>query len=445
MFGRYLVHTVAAFIMLEIMTDIKIPDAYMPLFWWTSKPSPDYRYYDFSGGRSSGKSHTVALALILEAASHPIRVLCAREFQNSIRDSVKKLLEDTIDANILPGFHTTNESISHDNGSQFIFRGLHDTTAQSIKSLEGINRCWVEEAQTITAKSLDILLPTIRVPDSTVIFTRNPLTPDDIITRRYVTDPTPETSRRTYHAHTTWRDLDRLHILPSEVKHQIQEAKGTPEYAHIWEGMPYARTINQIVSWTDLQARVTTPAQLEGGYTLGVDVARYGTDRTAVAINHAGHLESLTSWTHASITDTADRVATIASTLHPLTAIHVDDTGVGGGLTDILVSRRLPVVGINYAQKATRPDLYPNVASELWFRFAEQLPSITINPRLQYLTELFTELTTREWKISTRNQRQVQSKTDYKDDNATHSPDLADAVLLAFYQPAVMPSWSVTI
>lgn len=424
-------------------TNYRIPTEFKPLFWWTDQTTPPYRYYDFSGGRSSGKSTTVALALTLEAGQYPIRVLCAREFQNSIKDSVKKLLDDTIDALQLPGFHSTIDSITHANGSEFIFKGLHDTTAQSIKSMEGIDRCWIEEAQTITERSLDILLPTIRKTGSTVIFTRNPLTPEDVITNRFVSHPTDETAARTYHKHVNWQALDRLGILPDEIRHQINEARNTPEYAHIWEGQPYAHIINQIIDWQQLDAatHTTTPT---GGITFGIDVARYGIDRTALAINHGGRLEKLDCWQHASITETADRITTLAAVLNPA-RINVDDTGVGGGLTDILASHGLPVSGVNYAARAKRPDLYPNTASELWFEFAQRLAdgTITINPELEHRAELFTELTTREWKINARNQRVVQPKADFKAENGTRSPDLADAVLLAFYQPPKLPSWNV--
>lgn len=431
---------------MRTMTDYRIPSEYAPLFFWQKdRRHPPYRYYDFSGGRSSGKSTTVALSLVLEAAAYPTRVLCAREFQNSIKDSVKKLLTDLIDDLHLTGYRVTNETIEHANGSTFIFKGLHNDPEGTIKSAEGIDRCWIEEAQTITAHSLDILLPTIRKNGSTIIFTRNPLTPDDVITTRFVTQPTDLTAQRTYHQHVTWRAMDRAGILPEEIRLQITEAEGTPEYAHVWEGQPYTTTINQIISWQQLADRTTIEGNSrEGATILGVDVARYGTDRTVCAINTSNRLDKLDSWTHASITDTADRITTIASQYH-VTAIHVDDTGVGGGLTDILAARGLPVTGINYAGRAKRPDLYPNIASELWFDFAERLPSITINPELSYRSELFTELTQREWKINTRNQRQVQAKADYKSTNDTRSPDLADAVLLAFYQPLIMPSWNVNI
>lgn len=422
-----------------------IPEEYQPLFFFANnRQNPPYRYFDFSGGRSSGKSTAVALALAIEGSMYPTRILCGREYQNSIKDSVKKLLEDQISRYKLPGYSSTVDSIRNANGTEFIFKGLHDNLEATVKSFEGIQRCWIEEAQTISEESLDILLPTIRVEGSTVIFTRNPLTPEDVITRRFVTEPTPLISARTYHVHTTWRTLERCGLLADEVLQQVREAEGTAIFAHTWEGLPYEHTTNQIITWPLLEAAMKRDPQTDGGVSFGVDVARYGNDRTALAIVRGQHLEQLVSWRHQSIVESYERIATLAATYHP-TIIKTDDTGVGGGLTDLLRARGYPVSGINYSVKAKRPDHYPNVASELWFDFGERLDKISINPRLEQRSELFTELTTREWKITAQNLRQVQDKKDYKRVRQSGSPDLADSVLLAYYQPAIMPSWAVSI
>lgn len=423
-----------------------IPEEFAPLFFFLEdRDHPPYRYFDFSGGRSSAKSTTIARALALEGSLYPTLVLCAREYQNSIKESVKRLLEDVIDQYQIPGYTSTADSIRNVNGTEFSFKGLHDNLEATLKSFEGAKRCWVEEAQTISEESLDILLPTIRAEGSTIIFTRNPLTPEDVITRRFVTEPTPLVAERTYHKHLTWRVMERCGILPDEVRQQVAESEGTPEFAHIWEGLPYDKTINQIMSWDSLnQATLRTP-DTDGAISFGVDVARYGNDRTALAVKQGRHLVELVSWRHSSITESATRIETMANQYHP-TIINVDDTGVGGGLTDVLKSHQYPVSGINFGGKAKRADLYPNVASELWFDFAAQVPGITIKKDLRHGPELFMELTTREWSINERNQRVVQSKAHFKNKNKSlGSPDLADAVLLAYYQPPVMPSWDVDI
>jgi len=224
----------------------------------------------------------------------------------------------------------------------------------------------------------------------------------------------------------------------------VEAAKGTPEFAHIWEGLPMESSQNSIMTWSQLDEATKRIPDIEGSVTFGVDVARYGNDRTALAVKKGRHLARLVSWRHASITESAATIQQLAAQYNP-TLINIDDTGVGGGLTDILVSKNLPVQGINYAQTANQPDKYPNAASELWFDFAQQLGSISISPELDQLPALMQELSTREWKINNHGQRQVQSKTDFKTKQLTGSPDLADAVLLAYYQPPVLPSWDYDI
>lgn len=369
----------------------------------------------------------------------PITVLCAREFQNSITDSVYKLLTNTIEEFGLQGFEIRRDGIGHVNGSNFIFRGLHDNI-QSIKSIEGIDVCWVEEAQTISKTSLTTLIPTIRKPNSTLIFTWNPLTSHDPIWTYFISTDSEERLHQTCHWHTTFEDVHRL--LSQDVIDMVEADKQTADYGHVWLGLPYADTNNQLISDTMINEALQRVAT-DGPVTFGVDVARYGNDRTAITIKKGNRIETLESWAHASIVDTAERIRLRASQHQPID-IRIDDTGVGGGLTDLLKTYGLPVTGINYAGKA-KDQQYPNIASELWFDFASMLPRLSINPQIADLAKLTTELTTRKWHITSRNQRQIESKQDYKDTMNLGSPDLADSMLLACYEPPKLPSWDVAV
>lgn len=418
---------------------MQIARPYKDLWWWLHTETPPYRYYCYSGGRASGKSTAVAQSLILRASVQPITVLCAREFQNSITDSVYKLLTGTIEKFGLQGFEIRRDGIGHINGSNFIFRGLHDNL-QSIKSIEGVDVCWVEEAQTISKASLTTLIPTIRRPNSTLIFTWNPLTSHDPIWTYFITTDSEERLRQTCHWHTTFEDVHRL--ISQDVLDMIEADKQTADYGHVWLGLPYSDADNQLIS-DDMIGEAILREPSEGPVTFGVDVARYGNDRTALTIKKGNRIETLESWTHTSIVDTAERIRLRASQYQPID-IRIDDTGVGGGLTDLLKSWGLPGTGLNYAGKPKDPQ-YPNIASELWFDFANMLPQLSINPQLNDLPKLTTELTTRKWHITSRNQRQIESKQDYKDAMNLGSPDLADSVLLACYEPPKLPSWDVMV
>jgi phage terminase large subunit len=138
-----------------------------------------YRYRAAYGGRGSGKSHSFATALVLMAYRRKLRVLCCREVQNSIKDSVKRLLHDKIAEFGLGDFFIPTETeIKGKNGSNFLFGGLRSNPDQ-IKSTEGIDIAWVEEASRVSKRSLEILIPTVRKPHSEIWFTWNPDQPID--------------------------------------------------------------------------------------------------------------------------------------------------------------------------------------------------------------------------------------------------------------------------
>ena len=133
-----------------------------------------YRYRFFYGGRGGAKSWTIVRVLICLAATQRLRILCCREFQNSIADSAKKLIADQIEAMGLSRFFKIQEaSITSTAGSEFLFKGMA-RNEQSIKSTEGIDICWVEEAQTISQTSIELLIPTIRKKGSQLWFSFNP-------------------------------------------------------------------------------------------------------------------------------------------------------------------------------------------------------------------------------------------------------------------------------
>lgn len=183
----------------------------------------------------------------------------------------------------LQGFEIRRDGIGHINGSSFIFRGLHDNL-QSIKSIEGVDVCWVEEAQTISKTSLTTLIPTIRKTNSTLIFTWNPLTSHDPIWAYFVSTDSEERLHQTCHWHTTFNDVRRL--LSQDVLDMVEADKQTADYGHVWLGLPYADANNQLISDAMINEALQRAAT-DGPVTFGVDVARYGNDRTALAIKKA--------------------------------------------------------------------------------------------------------------------------------------------------------------
>ena len=191
----------------------------------------DYRYKIVYGGRGSSKSWTVARVLLAIGRRKKIRVLCAREFQNSISDSVHALLADQIKSMGLEGFYTVqNTSIFGTNGTEFLFAGLkHNIT--KIKSFEGIDIAWVEEAQTTSKSSWDVLIPTIRKEGSEIWITFNPELDTDETYKRFVVVP-PNNSKvvKVNYHDNPW--------FPSVLQDEMEDlkARDMDAYLHVWEG-----------------------------------------------------------------------------------------------------------------------------------------------------------------------------------------------------------------
>lgn len=196
-----------------------------------------HRYKAYYGGRGSGKSYNVAKALIAIASQIRIRVLCCREFQNSIKDSSYLLLKDMAESlGVQNSFRFLESEIRHANGSTFIFKGLAHNE-QSIKSTEGIDICWVEEASTVSQKSWDILTPTIRKESSEIWVTFNPQTEDDPTTEMFINNPLPG-------AYVRKVNYDENPYFPEALRVQMEWDKSHDyeKYLHVWEGYP--RTIS---------------------------------------------------------------------------------------------------------------------------------------------------------------------------------------------------------
>lgn len=202
----------------------EIPEAYGFLF----QPS---RYKVAYGGRGAARSWSFARALLIMGMQRPLRVLCAREFQNSIKDSVHKLLSDQIDIMGLRGTYEIQETvIKGPRGTEFAFKGLrHNVTG--IKSHEGADVVWVEEANTVSKASWDVLVPTIRKPDSEIWATFNPELDTDETYQRFVLNTPPNAVVK----HTTWRDNP---WFPDVLKEEMETCRKRSEddYLTIWEG-----------------------------------------------------------------------------------------------------------------------------------------------------------------------------------------------------------------
>lgn len=205
----------------------------MPL--WTGKAPglPTIEHFAFYGGRGGSKSHSIAEAVVGRASQKEERIVCGRQYQNSIKDSVMELLEIKIKSMNMAVFYKTTEReiVNVSTGSRFSFTGM-DRNPDSAKSLEGASIFWGEEAHTFTPRSVEIIIPTIRAPGSCMIWSWNPRYRTDAVDDLFRGAAVPENS---YIRKVSWRDNPYFHQtrMPSEYRRSLKSPK---RHAHIWEG-----------------------------------------------------------------------------------------------------------------------------------------------------------------------------------------------------------------
>jgi len=190
-----------------------------------------HRYKIAYGGRGGAKSWGFARAILILGAQKPLRILCARETQKSITDSVHKLLSDQIvELGLERIYEIQQATIFGKNGTEIIFAGLRQNI-MNLKSYESVDICWVEEAQTVSKHSWDVLIPTIRKDGSEIWASFNPELETDETWRRFVLSPPPTAKvvRITYRDNPWFPDVLRQEM-------EYCKANDPDAYEHIWEG-----------------------------------------------------------------------------------------------------------------------------------------------------------------------------------------------------------------
>ena len=239
------------------------------------------RYKVYYGGRGAGKSHSAAKALLILGAKSQIRVLCAREYQTSIKDSVHKLLCDQIELMNLHGFYEiTQSSIRGKNGTEFAFVGLKNNVA-NVKSYEGVDYCWVEEAQTVSRHSWNTLIPTIRKEGSEIWITFNPELETDETYQRFVVRP-PE---QAVVQKINWSDNPWFPEVLALEKDSLK-SRDPSAYQTVWEGL-CRLTVDGAIFANEMQV-----AELDGRITK----VAYDATKPVHAIFDLGWADSTAIW-----------------------------------------------------------------------------------------------------------------------------------------------------
>lgn len=383
------------------------------------------------GGRgAAAKSWSIISLAVQRAHRERTHIVFLREVQLTLEESVWKLVRDTIDRLKYPGWVVTKEYIDCPRtGSHIIFRGLSDLRADQIKSLEDFDLAIIEEAQSVSAHSLDILFPTIRKPGSEIWFGMNPDEEIDPIVAR------------------TWGsgrdDMILLDLLPGPVdnpwwtaelqKEMDEDFKRDHDLAeHVWNGAPRMQGERSVMSRGDIRAAMdrTIPDDPEADIELGVDVARFGDDRSVIFKRRGMKVIDYRIFVKLDTQELA-RVTWDMAGRNNCVKIKVDDTGLGGGVTDKLRDMGAQVIPVNNGGSPNNKRLYTSCADEQWFEFPLDRADIPDMP------ELMAELSARRFHYTRDDRKQIESKADFKK-RYGRSPDLADSLLLAYFNPQIL-------
>ena len=404
---------------------IKIAEKFRPLL------TEHFRYKLYYGGRAGGKSYAFADCLLLLARQKKLFIACVREVQNSIKDSVYKLLKDRAEYYKFDDFVFYEDRIENIvTGSKFVFKGLKDQNKQNIKSLEGVDICWCEESQAITKESFEVLDPTIRKSGSELWFSMNRENENDAIWRAIAANPDDQTLvvKVNYYDNP---------FCPDEMKYLAEKCKADnlDDYMHIWEGEPISLGDYKLFNVKDVrEAMIPKMDSSTSPLIIGLDIARAGSDKTVFCLRKGRWVMKFEVIKGYDTVEVADKLTNYITELHPAKAF-LDLGNSGAGVYDIMKARGFAgiVKGVNFGGKAIQPDRYKNKRAEMYATANEwikqELPVQLPNDDL-----LFEELTTIERVKVAGDTLQLEDKELFKK-RIGRSPDRADAFVLTFAEP----------
>lgn len=389
------------------------------------------RYKLYWGGRAGGKSFAFADCLLLLARNQTIRVACVRETQNSIKDSVYQLLKDRAD------YYGFNDFVFYEDrvenvvtGSKFIFKGLKDQNSQNIKSLEGIDICWVEEGQKLSKASWDILDPTIRKENSEIWVSMNREEENDPIWKAIAAHQ----DDRTLVVKVNYYDNP---YCPDEMKYLAQKCKeiNLDDYEHIWLGAPVNQGDTKLIAVKDVRkAMQNRIAMSTSPLIIGVDIARFGDDETVFCFRRGRLCYKMEEYTHIDSVEVANRLTAIIQDMKPA-RIFIDAGNTGAAIYDILKDRGFAktVRAVNFGAKAINDDRYFNKRAEMWALANDWLKDENL-VQLVNDDELLDDLCSVNKGYDNKGRLLLESKDEVKK-RIGRSPDKADAFVLTFAEP----------
>jgi len=426
-------------------------------FWMNDKGKLiQTRHRILYGGRASSKSWEFAGRIAQIAQEYRTRVLCVRRYQNKIKDSVYTLIKNQINNFDLGGYDIRASEVLHENGSEFAFYGI-ERNVDEIKSFEGADVLWIEEAHNLTKEQWEILEPTIRKQGSEIWISFNPQLITDFVYQKFVINPPAETKARLIN----YTDNS---FLSDTLLNSIREmqAQDEDQYNHIYLGQPLSNDDNAVIkrAWCEaaVDAHIKLDLDLSGARVVGYDVADSGDDKNAVAIANGAILEYLEEWK-------APEDDLIKSALRAWSHVNngimlYDSIGIGAHVGSTLKNNNIRTgyykfnAGATvfnpdreYMPKITNKEKFENLKVQAWQSIADRLRNtfnavnkglkykseelISLSSELKGLDSIITELCSPHKAYSKRGLDMVETKQDLKK-RGIASPNKADAVIMAF-------------
>lgn len=418
------------------------------------------------GGRSSSKSWDAAGFATFLADNYKLRILCVRQFQNKISESVYALLKIQIDRfGLRSRFDVQrNKIISTKTGSEFMFYGLW-RSIDEIKSLESVDILWIEEAHNLTEEQWKILEPTIRKEGSQVWVIFNPRLASDFTYQRFVVNPPPSTIVRQI-------NYDENQFLSSTMRQIIEAAKAEDEeeFRHIYLGEPKADDEAAVIRRTWVMASIDAHKRLgfapTGAHRMGFDVADSGDDKCATVYAHGPVVSWADMWSgkEDELLKSCSRVYQSALT-RGRAKIIFDSIGVGasagakfGEINDARPPNdRLTYDRFNAGGAVVRPDaiyahgtrnrdMFSNIKAQAWWLLADRFKAtyaainggaykpedlICLDSSMPHIEKLIDELCTPRREYDPAGRVKVESKKDLAE-RGIKSPNLADALVMTY-------------
>jgi phage terminase large subunit len=328
---------------IELPEILNIPVKLLPVI----EKFNDYRYFLLEGGRGGGKTNAIGRFILYLANRYNVRVVCGRETQNTIGESVYALMADLIRKFQL-NYEILSSSVKHNTkNSQVTFRGFRQQGAFNIQGMEGVDILWIDEAQAITKPTLDVLIPTIRKDNAKIFFSMN---------RHVTNDPVFNFLRGREDCLHIQINFDENQFCTEALKNEAAACKRMSEkdYKHIWLGEPLDQSEDSVFSLEEIlncKKNLHIPQEGYGLRVAGFDIARYGDDKcVGYVLQQTGalHWEEVFSeeWDHKDLNYTTGRILQISNE-QGVDLAAVDEDGIGAGPFDTLSKGR----GLDYFMK----------------------------------------------------------------------------------------------